>query len=132
MHCVIYYFIVGGSVKYYNMDIEKVYKELDTSSDGITLKEYINRIPKYGLNVLEEKKKTSLFRKFLSQFNDLMIIILIITAVIMFAYGYFYSHEYTDTIVIAVVILINTINIIANITKVIILINIIFEDFNFF
>ena len=96
-------------MKYYNMDIDEVYKKLETSSDGLSLNEYVSRVRKYGLNILEEKKKTSLLMKFLSQFNDLMIIILIVTAVVMFIYGYFYSHEYTDTIVIAVVVLINAV-----------------------
>lgn len=42
-------------MKYYNMKIEDVYKDLETTSDGLTLKEYINRVPKYGLNVLDRK-----------------------------------------------------------------------------
>ena len=96
-------------MKYYNMNIEKVYKELKTTSHGLTTDEVKKRKEIYGLNILEEKKKTSPIIKFLSQFNDTMIIILIITAIVMFIYGLVYSHEYTDTIVIVVVVLINAV-----------------------
>ena len=94
-------------MKYYNMDIESIYEKLDTSINGLDEKEVEKRIEKYGKNKIEETKKKSKIVKFLNQFNDMMIIILIIVAVLMAIYGVLYSHEYTDTIVIAVVVIIN-------------------------
>ena len=94
-------------MKYYNMDIESIYEKLDTSINGLDEKEVEKRIEKYGKNKIEGAKKKSKIVKFLNQFNDMMIIILIIVAVLMAMYGVLYSHEYTDTIVIAVVVIIN-------------------------
>ena len=94
-------------MKYYNMDIENIYEKLDTSINGLDEKEVEKRIEKYGKNKIEGAKKKSKIVKFLNQFNDMMIIILIIVAVLMAIYGVLYSHEYTDTIVIAVVVIIN-------------------------
>ena len=102
-------YIVGDSVKYYDKKVEEIYKELKTNSDGLTSDDVDYLIADYGFNVLDEKKKTSPFIKFLGQFNDTMIIILLVTAVVMFIYGLVYSHEYTDTIVIVVVVLINAV-----------------------
>lgn len=96
-------------MKFYNKNIEDVFEELKTSESGLSSKEAEARILKYGKNELEEKKKQSWFLKFLAQFNDLMIIILLIVAVFLVFYGVFVSHEYTDAIVIFVVVLINSI-----------------------
>ena len=96
-------------MQFYNKKIEEIFDELDTNELGLSSKEAEIRILKYGKNELEEKKKQSWFIKFLSQFNDLMIIILLIVAVFLVFYGIFFSHEYTDAIVIFVVVLINSI-----------------------
>ncbi len=96
-------------MQFYNKNIEDIFEELNTSESGLSSKEAEIRILKYGKNELEEKKKKSWFFKFLSQFNDLMIIILLIVAVFLTFYGLFFSHEYTDAIVIFAVVLINSI-----------------------
>ena len=93
----------------YNKDLKTIFKEFDTSENGLTEKEASRRIEKYGKNELEEAKKKSWFFKFLEQFNDLMIIILLIVAVFLVIYGLLYSHEYTDAIVIFAVVFINAI-----------------------
>lgn len=94
---------------FYNKSKEEIFKELDSSLDGLPSKDISKKISKYGENVLEERKGKSKLKRFFDQFNDMMIIILLIVAVIMGFYGFFYSHEYTDCIVIAVVVLINAI-----------------------
>lgn len=94
---------------YYNKDIKEVIKDLETDLDGLSESEASSRIFTYGANELVEAKGKSKIKIFLNQFNDMMIIILIIVAIIMGIYGVLYSHEYTDTIVIAVVVMINAI-----------------------
>lgn len=94
---------------FYNKSKEEIFKELDSSLDGLSSKDIGKKISEYGENVLEERKGKSKLKRFLDQFNDMMIIILLIVAVIMGFYGFFYSHEYTDCIVITVVVLINAI-----------------------
>ena len=49
---------------------------------GLSTDEVILRQEKYGKNELDKKKKESLFLKFIKQFNDFMIIILIIASII--------------------------------------------------
>ena len=68
---------------YYNKDVEDIFKELDTDRDGISTNEANSRLNKFGRNILEEKKGTSPFKMFISQFKDPMIIILIIVDIFM-------------------------------------------------
>ena len=96
-------------MNFYSKNIKSIYEELKSGKDGITEVEANKRIKKYGMNILVEAKGKSKLTIFLNQFNDMMIIILLIVAVIMGIYGLFYSHDYTDTIVIVVVVLINAI-----------------------
>jgi Ca2+-transporting ATPase len=90
---------------FFNKDIKDVYKELNTSEDGLTLEKAESLFGEVGPNEIVEGKKKSKIVKFLNQFNDMMIIILIIVAVLMLIYGLLYSNDYTDSIVIAVVVL---------------------------
>ena len=94
---------------FFNKDIKDVYKELNTSEDGLTLEKAESLFNEVGPNEIVEGKKKSKIVKFLNQFNDMMIIILIIVAVLMLIYGLLYSNDYTDSIVIAIVVLINAI-----------------------
>lgn len=93
----------------YNKDINDVYKELNTSEKGLTLNEVNKRLNIYDKNIIKEKKKENIFLRFLKQFKDIMIIILLVVALLLYIYGVLYSHEYTDTIVILVVVFINAI-----------------------
>lgn len=93
----------------YNKDIDSVFKELDTSKEGLNEKEVMKRLEKYGENTIKETKQDSSLKRFIKQFKDKMIIILIIVAILLFIYGFFYSHEYTDMIVIIIVVFINAI-----------------------
>lgn len=61
-------------INYFNSDISK----------GLSSQEVETIREKYGENKLNEKKKKSIFKKFLAQFGDLMIIILLIAACISF------------------------------------------------
>ncbi len=96
-------------MKYYEMDKKAIYKELNTSDEGLKNSEAKDRLKNYGENAIKEAPPKSSLKIFFSQFNDMMIIILIIVAIFMGFYGFFYSHEYTDTIVITVVVLLNAV-----------------------
>ena len=68
---------------WYNQIIDDVEKELETNaSNGLTNEQVESKRAKYGYNELKEGKKKSLFVKFLEQFKDFMVIVLIIAAII--------------------------------------------------
>ena len=90
----------------YSKDVNDVYKELNTSEKGLTINEVNKRLNIYDKNIIKEKKKENIFLK---QFKDIMIIILLVVALLLYIYGRLYSHEYTDTIVILVVVFINAV-----------------------
>ena len=60
----------------------EVLDELKTSKKGLSEEEASIRVKKYGLNKLMETKRKSLFIKFIEQFKDLTLIILLIAAFI--------------------------------------------------
>lgn len=71
------------SEKYLNK--KELLKKLDTSQSGLKTSEAEKRINKYGLNELPEEKQKSLFSIFLSSFNDPIIYVLIVAAILSFA-----------------------------------------------
>lgn len=93
----------------YSKNEEEIFKSLNSNINGLDSKEAKKRLSNYGQNIILSKKKKPWILRFLKQFNDTMIIILLVVAVLLYFYGYFYSHEYTDTIVILFVVFINAI-----------------------
>ena len=88
---------------------DEIRKKINTDMyKGLTDKEVIKLRKKYGYNKLDEKKKESIFIKFISQFKDFMIIILLIAALVSAIVSYFEgTKEYTDSIIIVVIVVIN-------------------------
>ena len=93
--------------KYYNKKLEELYKELNTSINGLTKEEAHIRLEKYGENKLTERKKKSNFIIFISQFNDLMIILLIFASIFSAVVSYIQKESYVDSIIILVIVVIN-------------------------
>ncbi|MFS9233061.1 cation-translocating P-type ATPase [Streptococcus parasanguinis] len=65
---------------FYTQSKEEVLKELDSSIEGLSTAQAQERLATYGHNELDEGEKRSLLSKFIDQFKDLMIIILLIAA----------------------------------------------------
>jgi len=65
---------------FYTQSSEEVLKNLDSSVEGLSTAQAQERLANYGRNELEEGEKRSLLAKFLDQFKDLMIIILLVAA----------------------------------------------------
>ncbi len=84
------------------------YFEVD-KQQGLSKEQIENNLQKYGRNELETKKKKSLVVKFLEQFKDFMIIILIIAAIISGVVGYYEGEGFTDSIIILIVVIVNAI-----------------------
>ena len=94
----------------FNKTIEEIEKELNTKiAQGLSLEEVKKRQAENGFNELTEKKKKSTLVKFLEQFKDFMIIVLIIAAVVSGVINQINGEGMTDTIIIMVVIIANAI-----------------------
>lgn len=93
----------------YSKRKEDILKILNSNISGLDSKEANKRLNDYGKNIILNKKRKPWILRFLKQFNDTMIIILLVVALLLYFYGIFYSHEYTDTIVILFVVFINAI-----------------------
>lgn len=95
---------------WHTKSIEQIKKDLRTNLKiGLTKEEAKKRNEKYGPNKLKEKKKESIILKFLEQFNDFMIIILIIASIVSAAISYFEgSNDYFDSIIIIAIVIFNS------------------------
>ena len=97
-------------MNYFSKGIEEVEKELETDiKNGLDNEHVKEKIEKYGFNELESKKKESIFVKFLKQFKDFMIIILIIAAIVSAFIGVQEGEGFTDSIIIMVVVIVNAV-----------------------
>lgn len=90
--------------EYHQQSSAEVMKTLNVTEQGLSDYDVQKRQDVYGYNVLEEGKKTSTIAVFLGQFKDLLVIILIIAAFVSFLLG-----EVESTIVIMVVVILNSI-----------------------
>lgn len=93
------------------LDIKEIQRNLKTSIKmGITEEEAKQRKEQYGANQLAEGKRESIVLRFIKQFNDFMIIILIIAAIISAEVSYLQgSHDYIDSIIIIAIVVLNAI-----------------------
>ena len=96
--------------KWYNKEVKEVEKILETNvKKGLTGEEVKKKQEQYGLNELKAKKKKSLLQKFLEQFKDFSIIVLIIAAIVSGIVGVAQGDGITDTIIILIVVIVNAI-----------------------
>ena len=92
----------------YLQSVEDVFKEVQSSPSGLSSQEAASRLEKYGANALQEGKKKSLLEKFVDQFKDFMILVLLVAAVVsMFAHSG--EPDPTDAVIILAVVLLNAI-----------------------
>mgnify|MGYP004610735075 CR=1 FL=1 len=88
---------------------EEALRKLGTNEkQGLTDEEIKERQQKYGKNKLQEKKKESVLIKFIKQFNDFMIIILIIASIISAVISKMQGeNDYVDSIIIIGIVVFN-------------------------
>ena len=88
---------------------EEALRKLETNEkQGLTDEEIKERQQKYGKNKLQEKKKESVLIKFIKQFNDFMIIILIIASIISAVISKMQGeNDYVDSIIIIGIVVFN-------------------------
>ena len=96
---------------WHSSSVEEIAKNLKTNINiGLTDDEAQKRFERYGPNNLKEKKKESIFIKFIKQFNDFMIITLIIAAIISAVVSKLNGEaDYIDSIIIVAIVIFNAI-----------------------
>lgn len=94
---------------WHTKNIKEIEKELRTNiKTGLGNKDVQIRQDEFGKNKIEEGKKESLLVKFLNQFKDFMIIILIIAAIISAVVSYIEgTGDYFDSIIIIAIVVFN-------------------------
>ncbi|KRN75422.1 hypothetical protein IV73_GL000588 [Weissella kandleri] len=89
----------------YQQSVQVVIAEVGSDAKtGLTTEEAKKRLVEIGPNQLKGTKKTSLWQKFLNQFKDFMIIVLIVAAVIAGLTG-----EVADAVIIMAVVILNAV-----------------------
>lgn len=96
---------------WHTKNIDEVRRNLKTNLNlGLTFEEAKKRLQENGLNKLDEKKKEGIIIRFIKQFNDFMIIILIIASIISAVMAYLEgSGDYIDSIIIIAIVVFNAI-----------------------
>jgi Ca2+-transporting ATPase len=92
-------FTSPNEIAWYQLGVEQVFELLATDSNGLTAPEAKARLEKHGYNELKVKKRSPLIR-FLRQFHNALLYVLIVAAIVTFFLGH-----HTDTYVIIGVVL---------------------------
>ncbi|MCI8384629.1 MAG: cation-translocating P-type ATPase [Clostridia bacterium] len=96
--------------KWYQQEIKEVEEKLQTNQEkGLNIEEVKKRQEKYGYNQLKANKKKTLWQRFVDQFKDFSIVVLIIAAIVSGAVGIAEGEGITDTIIILIVVIVNAI-----------------------
>ena len=89
-------------IKWHLLSVEEVMKNLGTSELGLSEREAKERLKKFGLNELKERKKVTPTKIFLRQFKSFLIVILLVAVIISF-----FLKEFVDAYAILAVLLMN-------------------------
>lgn len=94
----------------YQQTQKEIIEKLSTDQEhGLSSDEAKKRLTTYGLNKLEEEKKRPLWLRFIAQFKDVMILILVGAAILSFIVSLSEGESLFEPILIVVIILINSI-----------------------
>ena len=91
-------------MNWHQQKIEEVFKQTDSRETGLSAAEAKDRLHRVGPNELQERKKKTIGAILLTQFKDVMILILLAAAIVSGIIG-----DITDTIVILVIVLLNAV-----------------------
>ncbi|RLK64180.1 cation-translocating P-type ATPase [Atopobacter sp. AH10] len=96
--------ISQDSTRYYTLTSEESLERLNGHIDGLNESEITSRRAKYGLNKLQEGKQRTLVEKFIDQFKDFMIGVLLAAAIVSAMVG-----EVSDAFIILIVVILNAV-----------------------
>ena len=94
----------------YNRSIDEVISTYDTDlQKGLSLAEVEKRLVEYGENAIKEDEKRTILQKFIDQFKDFMIIVLLVAAAVSAVVGIQQGEGVADSVIILIVVLLNAI-----------------------
>ena len=96
-------------MKAYLESVDSIYKDLQSSEQGLSNEEAQKRFEKYGSNKLKEAKKEPLWKKFLKELSDPMIIMLIAAAIVSGITSAYAGESMADVVIIMIVVVINAV-----------------------
>lgn len=91
-------------MKFYDKEVKEVLEYFNTDEKGLTIAEAKDFLEKNGKNELPRKKQDSVFKLFISQFENPIELILVVTVILSFV-----AHEVIDAIALIFIILIDVI-----------------------
>ena len=91
-------------MKWHKLSVEDAMKETGSGPKGLSRSEAEKKLQQFGPNELQEAKRKSIAGILISQFKDLMILILLGAAIISGIVG-----DLTDTIIILIIVILNAI-----------------------
>lgn len=94
---------------YYSKELKEVFLEFNSNILGLTNKKAEEYLKKYGENKLEEPDKESILKKFIEQFKDFTVILLIIAAIVSGVIDTLHGDSLLNTFVILLVVLANAV-----------------------
>ena len=96
--------------EWFQKTVDETVQDLETDLyQGLTTEQVKQKQEKFGLNEIQETKKTSIIQRFVAQFKDFMIIVLIAAAIVSGVVGVLRDEGFTDSIIIMIVVLVNAI-----------------------
>lgn len=96
-------------LEWYNFEEDEVIKKLESSHDGLTTNEAEKRLNENGYNRLKEPPKKKIYERIIEQFKNVMIIVLIISAIISGIIGFVTEEGIIDSLIIFFVVIVNAV-----------------------
>lgn len=94
---------------YHHLNLDEVLKELNTTPEGLSDTEAKARLEKYGANVIKNTHRRAKIWKFVDQFKDVMVGILIIAAIVSLVIAIMNKEPFWDSIVIVAIVILNAV-----------------------
>lgn len=98
-----------SQILYHRLNLDEVLKNLDTTPDGLSDKEAKIRLEKYGTNTIKNVHHRSKFWRFIDQFKDLMVGVLLIAAVASLVISIMNNESFVDSIIIIAIVILNAV-----------------------
>lgn len=93
----------------YTQPVDDLLRQLDTSKNGLTAEQAVERLQKYGPNALRAAPKPTLVQRFLGQLKDPMLLILLAAAAVSGVTNYLAGEDFAEAAIILIVVLLNAV-----------------------